>query len=276
MDTHHHIVPPFYAQWLEERGITAGGLPIPRWSVDGAVELMEREGLATGIFSISTPGVHLGDDREAAMMARRVNDFAAQVAQDHPGRFGFFSTLTLPDVKGSLSELAYSFDVLKADGVVLLSSVRGEYLGNASQEPLMEELNRRKAVVFVHPGELPRRAGSRNSAARCGFSPRYHPGRHQHREIRVIGAVSRHPVDPVSRWRIPAFCVTAHCAIGFSRRNRRTGVGPSSEVSFRHGVGQQSLCAAEPAGLHRRQPHHVRQRPGPMRRWHGRSPLPSG
>ncbi|OYX74835.1 MAG: amidohydrolase [Rhizobiales bacterium 32-66-11] len=155
IDTHHHIVPPFYAQWLQERGITAGGLPIPKWSVDGAVELMERESIATGIFSVSTPGVHLGDDREAAMMARRVNDFAAQVAQDHPGRFGFFATLTLPDVKGSLSELAYSFDVLKADGVVLLSSVRGEYLGNASQAPLMEELNRRKAVVFVHPGELP-------------------------------------------------------------------------------------------------------------------------
>lgn len=88
-------------------------------------------------------------------MARSVNEFAADVVRTRPGRFGFFATLTLPDVDGALAEAAHALDVLGADGVVLLTNVRGVYLGDASIEPLMEELDRRKAVVFVHPSELP-------------------------------------------------------------------------------------------------------------------------
>lgn len=155
IDTHQHIVPPAYAAWLERRGITAGGLPIPHWSAPAALEMMVSLGIAAGILSVSTPGVHLGDDAEARAMARTVNDFTAQVVADHPGRFGFFATLTLPDVPGALAEAAYAFDTLGADGVVLLANVRGTYLGDAGIEPLMQELNRRRAVVFVHPSELP-------------------------------------------------------------------------------------------------------------------------
>lgn len=155
IDTHHHIVPPAYAAWLAERGLTAGGRSIPEWSAEGALDLMDAADIATGIFSVSTPGVHLGDDAEARRVAREVNEFAADVVARHPGRFGFFATLTLPDVQGAIAEAAYAFDTLSADGVVLLANVRGTYLGDASLEPLIEELNRRKAVVFVHPSELP-------------------------------------------------------------------------------------------------------------------------
>ncbi|AJY42981.1 amidohydrolase [Burkholderia humptydooensis] len=155
IDTHHHIVPPSFAAWLESRGITAGGLPIPHWSEEGALELMEAEGTATGIFSVSTPGVHLGDDIEAREKAREVNEFTAGVVSRHPGRFGFFATLTLPDVEGAIAEATYAMDTLRADGVVLISSVRGTYLGDESWAPLFDELNRRQAVVFIHPGDLP-------------------------------------------------------------------------------------------------------------------------
>lgn len=155
IDTHHHIVPPKYAAWLKQRGVTAGGLAIPSWSEEGALDLLDAEGTATGIFSVSTPGVHLGDDVEARERAREVNEFAANVVSRHPGRFGFFATLTLPDVRGALDEAAYAFDTLNADGVVLTSSVRGMYLGDEAWEPLFEELNRRQAVVFIHPGDLP-------------------------------------------------------------------------------------------------------------------------
>lgn len=155
IDTHQHIVPPAYATWLEEHGVLAGGLPIPKWNAEGALDLMESAGISTGILSVSTPGVHLGDDAQARSMARSVNEFAAQVVRDHPGRFGFFATLTLPDIDGALAEAAHALDVLGADGVVLLTNVRGRYLGDATMEPLMEELERRKAVVFVHPSELP-------------------------------------------------------------------------------------------------------------------------
>lgn len=155
IDTHQHIVPPAYATWLERHGITAGGLPIPQWSAEDALELMEAGGIDAGILSLSTPGVHLGDDVQARRVAREVNEFAAAVVAKHPGRFGFFATLTLPDIDGALAELSYAFDTLKADGVVLLTNVRGTYLGDATIEPLMAELNRRQAVIFVHPSELP-------------------------------------------------------------------------------------------------------------------------
>ena len=155
IDTHQHIVPPEYAAWLEKHGVLAGGLPIPQWSTEGALDLMESAGIATGILSVSTPGSHLGNDAEARAMARSVNEFAADVVQAHPSRFGFFATLTLPDVDGAIAEAAYALDTLGADGVVLLTNVRGVYLGDSSIDPLMEELNRRKALVFVHPSELP-------------------------------------------------------------------------------------------------------------------------
>lgn len=155
IDTHQHIVPPEYAAWLQKHGVLAGGLPIPAWSTEGALDLMDSAGIATGILSVSTPGVHLGDNAEARAMARSVNEFAASVVRTHPGRFGFFATVTLPDVDGAIAEAAHALDALGADGVVLLANVRGIYLGDPSFDPLMEELDRRKAVVFVHPSELP-------------------------------------------------------------------------------------------------------------------------
>lgn len=155
IDTHHHMVPPEYSNWLASRGVTAGGLPIPTWTAEGSLDLMEAEGTSHCILSVSTPGVHLGDDREARHWARQVNEYAANVVETHPGRFGFFATLTLPDVEGSVAEAVYAFDELKADGVVLLTNVGGRYLGDALFEPLLDELNKRHSVVFIHPNELP-------------------------------------------------------------------------------------------------------------------------
>ena len=154
IDTHHHIVPPPYAAWLRRKGVEAGGLPIPDWSADSAIALMDKYGIQTAVMSVSTPGVHLGDEGEAREKAREVNEFAAEVVGKNPSRFGFFATLCLPDVKGSLAEAAYAFDRLHADGVVLLANSRGIYLGDRALDPLFDELNKRKAVVFVHPSIL--------------------------------------------------------------------------------------------------------------------------
>jgi 6-methylsalicylate decarboxylase len=155
IDTHHHVVPPEYAAWLRRRGTEAGGLPIPDWSSQAALALMDERGVETAILSVSTPGVHLGDDADARAMARQVNEYAAAMVRSHPGRFGFFATLSLPDVRGSLIELEHAFDALGADGVVLLANSRGIYLGDKSFDPVFEELSRRNAVVFVHPSLVP-------------------------------------------------------------------------------------------------------------------------
>ncbi|HMN57856.1 MAG TPA: amidohydrolase, partial [Ottowia sp.] len=110
IDTHHHIVPPSYKAWLTSQGIAAGGRAIPDWSADAALELMASIGVARSILSVSTPGVHLGDDALARRWAREVNEFAARVRADRPAQFGFFATLTLPDVDGAIAEAAHAFD----------------------------------------------------------------------------------------------------------------------------------------------------------------------
>ena len=155
IDTHSHVVPPFYGDWLRSKGALAGGLPIPAWDVDETVALMDRHDIGAAVLSVSAPGVHLGDDAEARVMARDVNDFAAQVVRDHPDRFGFFATLPLPDVDGAVAELERAFDTLGADGVILLANHRGTYLGDPRFDPIFDDLQRRAAVVFVHPTILP-------------------------------------------------------------------------------------------------------------------------
>ncbi|HEY2387708.1 MAG TPA: amidohydrolase family protein [Candidatus Binatia bacterium] len=155
IDVHQHIVPPLYAAWLRSRGLDAGGLPIPEWSAESALAMMDARGIARGVLSVSAPGVHLGDAAEARRMARALNEFTAEVARARPDRFGFFATLTLPDIEGALAEVAYALDHLGADGVVLLANAQGRYLGDPEFAPLFTELDGRGAIVFVHPAALP-------------------------------------------------------------------------------------------------------------------------
>jgi aminocarboxymuconate-semialdehyde decarboxylase len=119
------------------------------------LSFLDDAGIDVAVTSISTPGVHTGDDAAARALARRCNELAAEMIRDRPDRFGGFACLPLPDVDGALAELAYAFDDLRLDGVVLFSNARGSYLGDSRFTPLFEELQRRAAVVFVHPNPSP-------------------------------------------------------------------------------------------------------------------------
>lgn len=156
IDVHTHMIPADYARFLREHGVDApGGRPLPEWSPSLALELMDRQGIATAILSVSTPGVHLGDGSDAVTMARTVNEFGAGLVNEYPGRFGLLAALTLPDVDSAVAEAEYALDELSADGVILMANSRGLYLGDPSLDPLMDVLNERSAVVFVHPADLP-------------------------------------------------------------------------------------------------------------------------
>jgi 6-methylsalicylate decarboxylase len=155
IDTHQHVIPPFYRQLLDVRGLTAGGWPTPDWDTAAAIAMMDDQHIATGILSLSAPGVHLADDAEGRTLARRVNEYQADLARLRPDRFGHFACIPLPDVEGAVAEAAYALDVFKADGVVLLSNAHGKYLGDPDFEPLWAELDARAAVVFIHPTEPP-------------------------------------------------------------------------------------------------------------------------
>lgn len=155
IDVHHHLVPPRYAAVLRERGIRPGGVEVPTWSPESSLRVMARNNIATSILSLSTPGAWLGDDEQARRIAREVNEYAAGVVASHPRQFGFFATLTVPDLDGAITEAAYALDELGADGIVLLSNSHGCYVYEPDLAPLLEFLHDRRTVVFLHPGELP-------------------------------------------------------------------------------------------------------------------------
>jgi len=153
IDVHHHFLPAPYTAALDRAGTARiAGVERPRWSAERALEVMDAHGIELGVSSISAPGVHFGDDRAAAELARRCNESAAELVAKHPGRFGAFACLPLPDVDAALREAERSLDDLDLDGIVLLASQSdGRYLGDPDFEDLLAELDRRQAVVFVHP-----------------------------------------------------------------------------------------------------------------------------
>jgi 6-methylsalicylate decarboxylase len=153
IDVHAHLLPDFYVEQATAAGHAhpdgMGGWPT--WSVQTHLDLMDRNGIETAMLSMSSPGVHFGDDKAAGLLARRVNEYTAELTRDHPGRFGNFVSLPLPDVDASLEEIAFAFDELDAAGVALLTHTHGVYLGDQRLEPVFAELDRRRAVVFLHP-----------------------------------------------------------------------------------------------------------------------------
>ena len=146
IDVHHHIAPPKYVTEFKSDLQP----PVIAWSVSKSLDDKDKSGVATAITSMTTPGsVFTGKD--GRRVARECNEYAARLVQDHPGRFGMFAALPLTDVEGSLREIEFGLDVLKADGVSVFTSYGNLWLGDPAFEPVMAELNRRKALIYTHP-----------------------------------------------------------------------------------------------------------------------------
>ena len=152
IDIHHHFGPPKWCAFLTARNVLYPSWT--GWTPALAVEELDRAGVATAMISITYPGIWLGENvvpiDATRAMARECNDYGAKMVADHPGRFGLFAVLPLPDIDGSLREIEYVFDTLKADGIGVLTSYGDKWLGDPAFAPVFEELNRRKAVVFTH------------------------------------------------------------------------------------------------------------------------------
>jgi 6-methylsalicylate decarboxylase len=153
IDVHAHFVPDAYRDAAVAAGHTQpdGFAELPAWTAAQHIEVMDRFDIAVSMLSISSPGVRFGDDEDARALARLVNEEGHRTVVDHPGRFGLFASLPLPDVDGSIDEIRYGYDHLGVDGVALLTNTGGTYLGDASLEPIFDELDRRHARVFLHP-----------------------------------------------------------------------------------------------------------------------------
>ena len=155
IDVHHHIVPPFFLAENRDRIVAAGGGRINpaylTWTPEQALAAMDKNGVATAVLSLSVSAFWHGDRQAAVRMARRVNEYAADLVRSHTGRFGLFAIIPLPDTVASLREIEYAYGVLNANGIGLATSYDDKWLGHPDYQPVFEELNRRKSVVFVHP-----------------------------------------------------------------------------------------------------------------------------
>ena len=157
IDVHAHYLPASYRAALVDNGHgQPDGFPqIPAWSAEEHVAAMDRLGIATSLLSISSPGVHLGDGATTPDRAREVNEAGHRAVLDHPGRFGLFASIPLPDVDASIAEIAHCCDRLDVAGFAALTNVGGTYLGDPAFRPVFRELDRRGARLFIHPTSPP-------------------------------------------------------------------------------------------------------------------------
>lgn len=167
IDVHHHYAPPGWLKVLAEQKALNEG-PWMGWTPAKAVEAMDRAGVATSYSSITVPGIYFAEGfgnqqappgakfkNDVVALAREANEFGARMKSDYPGRFGIWASLPLPDVDASLKEIGYALDTLKLDGIGLLTSIGTRYMGDKLFAPVFEELNRRSAIVYTHPGAGP-------------------------------------------------------------------------------------------------------------------------
>ncbi len=151
IDIHHHMFPPAYLAYPPIRDELSYVPPVFDWTPEHSLRVMDEHDIRTAVLSLRSPGVSFGDIDKARELARAVNDYATELKIKHPGRFGLWATLPLPDVEGSLAEIERALDTLGSEGIGLFTSYGEQWLGDPAFEPVLAELNRRKAVVFVHP-----------------------------------------------------------------------------------------------------------------------------
>ena len=154
IDFHAHAVTDAFRKAVDELEINVmkeDGFPLPTWSEDQHLRFMTESGIDFSVLSAPVPHLYSQNIDLARATVRRVNESLAALKSRHPDHFGFVGNVPLPDVEGSLRETAYAIDTLYADGMKVATNMGGVYLGDPKFDPLMEEWNRRKALIIIHP-----------------------------------------------------------------------------------------------------------------------------
>ncbi len=157
-DVHHHIVPDFYVEEMKKMGMREfNTLKWPKWNPESSLKMMNTLQIEKAFVSISAPGIFFKDAAYSEKLSRRCNEYIAKMVKDYPERFGGFASVALPDVTSALREVEYALDILKLDGIGLMSNVNGKYLGDKDYREFYAELNKRNSIVYIHPNGITRR-----------------------------------------------------------------------------------------------------------------------
>jgi aminocarboxymuconate-semialdehyde decarboxylase len=170
LDLHTHYYPPAFFDTIRAtpsefsfgqdptgrtiityRGARFFGVTAPMTDVGRRLEDMDRVGIEVEVVSLSTPNVFFAEGKAQAPVARMVNDAYAALAAEHPRRFKGFASIPMDEPDAALAELHRAIDVLKLNGVILLSNIRGRALTAPVYRPFFEEANRMRLCIFLHP-----------------------------------------------------------------------------------------------------------------------------
>ena len=152
IDVHYHPIAPQWVAEVEVQKTLGPVLGIAKsWTPARAIEEMDRNDIQTVVCSVSNPGIWFGDAEQGRRLARACNEYSADLKGENPGRFASFAALPWPDIDGSLTEIAHAFDTLHVEGVGLFTSYGDKWFCDPSFAPLLDVLNQRKAIVYVHP-----------------------------------------------------------------------------------------------------------------------------
>ena len=158
IDVHHHIFPNEYVAALKEAGVKNSlGVDFPKWTVETSFKKMKENGIKIAMLSISSPGVYFNGidfpEGFSEKLARITNEVIAETKHKYPESFGGFATIPMLNQEAAIEELNYAFNTLHLDGVCLMTNYMGKYLGDEYFEPFFKELNKRNAVVYIHPND---------------------------------------------------------------------------------------------------------------------------
>lgn len=155
IDVHHHITPAEYVEELKSIGIMDSlGVDFPKWTPETSLKFMKKLGIDRAMLSVTSPGVSFKNNKEFSLkITRWTNQYMAELKNTYPGRFGGFASIPLHFVTESIEELRYAHDELELDGVCLMTNYDGKYLGDGSFDEFFNELNKRKAVLCIHPSD---------------------------------------------------------------------------------------------------------------------------
>ena len=170
IDVHQHVIPDIYKNELARVGVMGSGEnPWPAWSMARQLELMDEHKIDAVVLSIASPGAYFGDVAFTKRLVKACNETMMQMVNDHPGKFGAMGFVSLPDVAAACRDVEYALDVLKMDGINLQSHTGERYLGDPEENELYAELDRRRAVIFVHP-QRPHATGMPRYAFPAGYT----------------------------------------------------------------------------------------------------------